>query len=388
MKERKIATRVCQLAAQYPVVTVTGPRQSGKTTLAKMLFPTWAYVNLESINDRQFAQEDPIGFLRQYQDGSVIIDEVQRVPELLSEIQVMVDADPRPGRFLLTGSQNFALSRRIAQSLAGRTALCTLLPFSLSELGTSVRRADLNDMIWKGFYPKIHDRTISPADELSFYVQTYLERDVREIENIRNLRSFTTFLRLAAGRTGQILNVSSLAADAGISPKVASDWLSVLEASYLVRLLEPWHANLNKRLTKAPKLYFTDVGLAAHLIGIGTPAQLIAHPSRGALFETMIVGEYIKDSLNRGSTATINYYRDSNHNEIDLVISENGRTRLIEIKSGETYSDDWMATIRRLASQFGENCARTVVYGGNKTQHRSDFDLLSWRELQNPAVGG
>jgi len=388
MKERAIAIRIRKLATQYPVVTVTGPRQSGKTTLAKMLFPTWAYVNLEALNERQFAQEDPIGFLRQFEDGSVVIDEVQRVPELLSQIQVMVDADPRPGRFLLTGSQNFSLSRGISQSLAGRTALCTLLPFSLSELGTSVCHAGLNEMLFKGFYPKIHDRGVSPADELSFYVQTYLERDVREVENVRNLRSFSTFLRLTAGRTGQVLNVSSLAADAGISPKVASEWLSILEASYIVRLLEPWYANLNKRLTKAPKLYFTDVGLAAHLIGVGAPEQFVTHPCRGALFETMVVGEYLKDILNRGSTAAINYYRDSNHNEIDLVIAENGKTQLVEIKSGETYSDDWMATIRRLEPQFGEKCEKAVVYGGSKTQHRSDFDLRSWRDfgmmLANP----
>lgn len=380
MKERKIAARVRRLANQYSIVTVTGPRQSGKTTLARMLFPKWAYVNLESLDDRQFAREDPIGFLRQFEDGGVIIDEVQRVPELLSQIQVAVDADPRPGRFLLTGSQNFALSRGIAQSLAGRTALCTLLPFSLSEVGASVRRVGLNEMMWKGFYPKIHDRGVSPSDELSFYVQTYLERDVRAVENIRNLRSFATFLRLAAGRTGQVLNVSSLAADAGISPKVASDWLSVLEASYIVRLLEPWHANLNKRLTKAPKLYFTDVGLAAHLIGIGSPEQLVAHPSRGSLFETMVVGEYLKDVFNRGSPASVNYYRDSNHNEIDLVIAEKGRTKLVEIKSGETFSDGWVSTMRRLGPQFGADCSKAVVYGGGKSQQRSDFELLSWRD--------
>lgn len=381
MIKRIISERITKLAHAYPVVTVTGPRQSGKTTLVRSLFPKWAYVNLESLSARTFAAEDPIAFLGQFEKRSVILDEIQRVPELLSQIQVCADERHRPGQFVLTGSQNFSLMRSVSQSLAGRTALVTLLPLSLPELGSRIQTQSLDETLWKGFYPKIYGQGVSPADELAFYVQTYLERDVREVENVRNLRTFSTFLRLAAGRTGQVLNVSSLAADVGISPKVASDWLSLLEASFVVHLLGPWHANLNKRLTKALKLYFTDVGLAASLIGISEPSQLSAHPLRGPLFETMVVGEFLKDVLNRGAHAEINYYRDSNRNEIDLVVTEAGRTSLYEIKSGATYSGDWISTINRLAPQFGNVVRKAVVYGGDETQKRSGFDLQSWRRV-------
>lgn len=381
MIKRKISERITKLAHAYPVVTVTGPRQSGKTTLMRSLFPEWAYVNLESLSARTFAEEDPIAFLGQFEKKSVILDEIQRVPKLLSQIQVSADERHCPGQFVLTGSQNFSLMRGVSQSLAGRTALVTLLPLSVSELGSRLQAQSLDETLWKGFYPKIYGQDISPTDELAFYVQTYLERDVREVENVRNLRTFSTFLRLAAGRTGQILNVSSLASDVGISPKVASEWLSLLEASFVVRFLEPWHANLNKRLTKAPKLYFTDVGLAASLIGITEPTQLATHPLRGPLFETMVVGEFLKDMFNRGAHAEINYYRDSNRNEIDLVVTEGGRQSLYEIKSGATYSGDWITTMSRLAPQFGNVVRKAVVYGGDETQRRSGFDLLSWRMI-------
>ena len=347
----------------------------------RSLFPEWAYVNLESLSARTFAEEDPIAFLGQFEKKSVILDEIQRVPKLLSQIQVSADERHCPGQFVLTGSQNFSLMRGVSQSLAGRTALVTLLPLSVSELGSRLQAQSLDETLWKGFYPKIYGQDISPTDELAFYVQTYLERDVREVENVRNLRTFSTFLRLAAGRTGQILNVSSLASDVGISPKVASEWLSLLEASFVVRFLEPWHANLNKRLTKAPKLYFTDVGLAASLIGITEPTQLATHPLRGPLFETMVVGEFLKDMFNRGAHAEINYYRDSNRNEIDLVVTEGGRQSLYEIKSGATYSGDWITTMSRLAPQFGNVVRKAVVYGGDETQRRSGFDLLSWRMI-------
>ncbi len=379
MIEREIASRIKAFVREYPVVTVTGPRQSGKTTLIRALFPDWVYVNLESLAERSFAQEDPIAFLGQFKGKSVILDEIQRVPELLSQIQVVVDEEHKSERFILTGSQNFSLMRGVTQSLAGRTALVTLLPLSLTEIKGLIREQSLDETMWKGFYPKIYSSKVLPTDELSFYIQTYLERDIREVENVRNLRTFSTFLRLAAGRTGQVLNISSLAADASISPKVASEWLSLLEASFIVQLLEPWHANLNKRLTKAPKLYFTDVGLAANLIGITEPTQLAAHPLRGALFETMVVGEFIKGILNTGSHARINYYRDSNQNEIDLVVTEGDKVSLYEIKSGSTYSSDWISTINRLAPQFGNVVRKAVVYGGNTSQRRTEFNILSWR---------
>lgn len=380
MIEREISSRIKTLVRDYPVVTVTGPRQSGKTTLMRSLFSKWVYVNLESLSERSFAREDPIAFLGQFKGKSVILDEIQRVPELLSQIQVIVDEERKSGRFLLTGSQNFSLMRGVSQSLAGRTALVTLLPLSLSEIKGFAREQTLDETMWKGFYPKIYGDAVSPTDELAFYIQTYLERDVREVENVRNLRTFSIFLRLAAGRTGQVLNISSLAADVGISPKVACEWLSLLEASFVIQLLEPWHANLNKRLTKAPKLYFTDVGLAANLIGITESAQLAAHPLRGALFETMVVGEFIKRILNAGSHAKINYYRDSNQNEIDFVVTQGDKVSLYEIKSGATYSNDWIATINRLAPQFGNVVQKAVVYGGDTSQHRTGFDLLSWRK--------
>ena len=378
---REIRAKLAEFTRNYPVVTVVGPRQSGKTTLTRMEFPRHAYVNLESLPDREFATTDPIAFLRQFEKSSVVIDEIQRVPQLLSQIQVSVDQDSRFGRFILTGSQNFPMMKAVAQSLAGRTAICTLLPLSMAELGAKLKKRTVEEVMWRGFYPKLHVTSVNPADELSFYVTTYLERDVRDLENLRNLRTFSIFLRLAAGRTGQVLNVSSLAADAGISPKVATEWLSLLEASYVVTLLEPWHANLNKRLVKAPKLYFNDVGLACNLIGISEPGQLTAHPLRGALFETMVVDEFLKRRANAAGHWNINYYRDSNRNEIDLVVDNAGRVGLYEIKSGATFSSDWTNTMDRLFAQFGLDVSRTVIYGGEKSQLRSGFELRSWREL-------
>lgn len=381
MKERIIGRKVLEFAKAYPVVTITGPRQSGKTTLAKMLFPGYHYVNLESLAEREFAKSDPVAFLRRFESGNAIIDEVQRVPEILSQVQVEVDARKRNGRFILTGSQNFSLMHGISQSLAGRTALCTLMPFSLREIGDEIKSASLDEVMWKGFYPRIHDERLNAADALSFYVDTYLNRDVREVENVKNLRSFSIFLRLAAGRTGRVLNVSSLADDAGVSPKTATEWLSLLEASYVVKMLQPWYANIGKRLVKAPKLYFLDVGLACHLLGITDSTQLSAHPLRGELFETMVVGEYFKRRANDCAHSQINYYRDSNRNEIDLVVQNGSQTTLCEIKSGSTFSGSWTSAMTRLSGQFGPDVNMRVVYGGDVSQRRTSFDLVSWRKM-------
>lgn len=381
MKTRILSKKLQEYAASYPAITLVGPRQSGKTTLVKDCFPQHRYVNLEALNEREFAESDPVAFIERFKGEKVILDEVQRVPNLLSQIQVAIDAGKGNGRFVLTGSQNFSLMRGISQSLAGRTALCTLLPFSLSELGVARKRLKLNAAMWKGFYPRIHEERLNPAEALSFYVNTYLERDVHEVENVRNLRTFATFLRLAAGRTGQVLNVSSLAGDAGIAPKVAGDWLSILEASYVIAFLEPWHANINKRLVKAPKMYFLDVGLACNLIGITDESQLATHPLRGALFETMVVGEFFKRIAHECRGDRISYYRDSNGNEIDVVLQTGDETQLCEIKSGATFSGDWTRTMERLRGQFGENVRLKVVYGGDESQKRTAFDLCSWRAI-------
>ena len=381
MKTRILSKKLKEYASSYPAVTLVGPRQSGKTTLVKTCFPSYRYVNLEALNEREFAKHDPVAFVDRFKGEKVILDEVQRAPNLLSQIQVEIDSGKGNGRFVLTGSQNFSLMRGISQSLAGRTALCTLLPFSMSELGVSAKRLKLNAAMWKGFYPRIHDERLNPAEALSFYVNTYLERDVREVENVRNLRTFATFLRLAAGRTGQVLNVSSLAGDAGISPKVASDWLSILEASYVIAFLQPWHANISKRLVKAPKMYFLDVGLACNLIGITDDSQLATHPLRGALFETLVAGEFFKRIVNECSGDRLYYYRDSNGNEIDIVLQTGAGTQLCEIKSGATFSGDWTKTMERLRGQFGENVSLKVVYGGDESQKRTAFDLRSWREV-------
>jgi len=381
MKTRILSKKLKEYASSYPAVTLVGPRQSGKTTLVKTCFPSYRYVNLEALNEREFAKHDPVAFVDRFKGEKVILDEVQRAPNLLSQIQVEIDSGKGNGRFVLTGSQNFSLMRGISQSLAGRTALCTLLPFSMSELGVSAKRLKLNAAMWKGFYPRIHDERLNPAEALSFYVNTYLERDVREVENVRNLRTFATFLRLAAGRTGQVLNVSSLAGDAGISPKVASDWLSILEASYVIAFLQPWHANIGKRLVKAPKMYFLDVGLACNLIGITDDSQLATHPLRGALFETLVAGEFFKRIVNECSGDRLYYYRDSNGNEIDIVLQTGAGTQLCEIKSGATFSGDWTKTMERLRGQFGENVSLKVVYGGDESQKRTAFDLRSWREV-------
>ncbi len=381
MKTRLLSRKLLEYASSYPAVTLIGPRQSGKTTLVKACFPSYRYVNLESLDEREFAENDPVAFVKRFKEENVILDEVQRVPKLLSQIQVAIDEGAGNGRFVLTGSQNFSLMRGISQSLAGRTSLSTLLPFSLKELGDSAKALTLDEAMWKGFYPRIHDQGLDASEALSFYANTYLERDVREVENVRNLRSFTTFLRLAAGRTGQVLNVSSLAGDVGISPKVAGDWLSILEASFIVRFLEPWHANINKRLVKAPKMYFLDVGLACNLMGITQSRQLATHPLRGALFETMVVGEFFKRLANDPSGERICYYRDSGGNEIDIVLENPGGTQLYEIKSGATFSGDWTKTMARMRNLFGENTTMNVVYGGDESQNRTDFNLLSWREI-------
>ena len=386
MIERLLQPRLRDLATRYPVLTLTGPRQSGKTTLSRMAFPQLPYVSLENPAQREFAQEDPVAFLGRFTDGAVI-DEVQRVPQILSYLQGMVDEDPRPGRFLLTGSQNLGLVGAVTQSLAGRTTLTELLPLSLAE----IRRFpsppdDLDSLIWQGGYPRIYERGLPAREWLTDYAATYLERDVRQLVNVGDLLVFQTFLRLCASRTGQLLNLSSLANDCGVSQPTARSWLSVLEATYILFRLPPFFANLGKRLIKSPKLYFWDVGLAASLLNVEHPEQLATHPLRGPLFETWVVSEIAKASLHRGDRPRLSFFNDRGRLEIDLVLERGTDLVLVEIKAAQTPSSALFSAFERFdAAAKGREAPRVldrvVVYGGDETQDRSLGKLLSWRAL-------
>ena len=308
MIEREITRRLTTLFQQYPFVTVTGPRQSGKTTLCRAAFPDLQYTNLEAPDQREFAESDPRGFLAQFSEGA-IIDEVQHVPALLPYLQVIADEIGRNGLFVLTGSEQFRLSDAISQSLAGRTALLRLLPFSLAERQRTDASDAIDDIIYSGFYPRILDQGLDPWQALGDYFETYVERDVRRLGEIRNRSSFRLFVRLCAGRVGQLVNLSSLGSDAGVSHTTAREWFTVLETSYIIFRLPPFHANIRKRLVRSPKLYFYDVGLASYLIGIENAKQVVTHPLRGALFENLVVAEALKRRFNRGRQSNLSFFR-------------------------------------------------------------------------------
>lgn len=373
-------------ARQLPVVTVTGPRQSGKTTLCRLAFPERPYLNLERPDTREFARSDPRAFLDGLPEGA-IIDEIQRVPELLSWIQVAVDARPDPGRFILTGSHQFELSRQIAQSLAGRTALLRLLPLSLAELAAA-GTLDTDDLLFRGGYPRIHADRLDPAMALADYFETYVQRDLRELVQLRHLAEFERFVRLAAGRTGQVLNLQSLAADVGISGHTAREWVTLLEASFIVFRLPPWFANIGKRLVKSPKLYFHDVGLAAWLVGIRQREHLVTHPLRGHLFENLAVLEVLKTYANAGLRPELHYYRDSAGNEADLVLEDGQRLLLLEIKSAKTVAADAMRAVAAVRRALGDRETwSALIYDGAEAQRRTDFDVVPCRQLQRWLTG-
>ena len=370
MVQRTIAPLLKELFRRYPFVTVTGPRQSGKTTLCRAALPELAYVNLESPEHRQFAEEDTKRFLATW-PGGVIFDEIQRVPSLLSWLQVFADDRGGNGLFVLTGSGQFLLSDAIDQSLAGRTALLRLLPFSIEELRSAGVDSSVDDMLFSGFYPRIHDQGLDPRQALGDYVETYVERDVRRMLEVRNLTAFQRFVRLCAGRVGQLLNFAALGADAGVTHTTARHWLSVLEASYIVFRLPPYHGNVSKRLVKSPKLYFHDVGLASWLLGIESARQLATHPLRGALFENAVVAETLKHGYNRGRRPELSFFRDRRGLECDLLYPSEGRVLAIEAKSGATIASDWFAGLRQVTSLVRGCAAGAVVYGGDQHQERS-----------------
>lgn len=378
MIQRTIEPVLIKLAGQYPVVTITGPRQSGKTTLCRKVFPEYGYVNLEAPDIRSFAIDDPRGFLASH-SNKVILDEIQRAPQLLSYIQAIIDNKRQAGQFILTGSQQFEVMNTISQSLAGRTALLKLLPFSLTELRTVYEPGSIDNLILSGCYPRIHDQQLNPTQAMGDYFETYVERDLRQLSAVKDLSLFERFVRLCAGRTGQLLNLQSLGNDAGISHACARSWLTLLEASYIVFLLQPWYANVSKRLIKSPKLYFYDVGLASYLLGLENETQVSRDPLRGNVFENMVVIEALKFRYNRGKRNNLFFYRDSNGNEVDLLAQQGRDLSAIEIKAGATINPDYFKGLRQFRKTVGEewNVAAGVVYGGEDIQRRSDAVVQS-----------
>ena len=381
MIKRHVEQKLLKFIKQYPVLMLTGPRQSGKTTLCKMALPDKPYVSLESPDNREYALSDPKGFLSEYPKG-VIIDEAQHAPELFSYIQGIVDEKKKNGMFVLTGSQNFQLLNKVNQSLAGRTAILKLLPFSIREIKPIIKKMSLNEVLLSGFYPRIYDEKLEPQHALSFYFETYVERDVRSLLNVKDLSSFQKFVRLCAGRVGQLLNLSSLGNEAGVSHTTAREWLSLLEASYIVFLLPPHYKNYNKRITKAPKLYFYDVGLASHLLGIETVKQMQRDPLRGSLFENLVVIEFLKKQYEEASRANLSFFRDSNQNEVDLILPSGNALWAVEIKSGQTIASDFFKGLNYFKGVNKEDHLKNfVVYGGDQTQKRTSAQVVPWNEL-------
>lgn len=381
MIRRELEKEAKRLSKQFPVVAILGPRQSGKTTLAQQCFPDYTHLSLENPNTREFASQDPQGFLRTYPDG-VIFDEIQHVPQLFSYIQTLVDTTQLPGQFILTGSQNFQLNAQISQSLAGRVAILTLLPFSISEL----KKEDLlpssyETLLFSGGYPRIHAQKIAPSDWYPNYIHTYIERDVRQLKNVTDLARFQRFVKLCAGRIGQIINWSDLGRDCGINYHTAQSWISLLEASFVLFLIHPYYENFNKRLIKSPKLYFYDTGLACSLLEITSEKYLQTHFLKGNIFESFVISELTKSRYNKGQNPHFYFWRDKQGSEIDLIFEAHNSIGAIEIKSSQTLSQDAFKEIRywqKISHHSREECF--VIYGGEEFQDRSDARAYGWQK--------
>jgi len=382
MIKREISDHILNMAKEYPVVTVTGPRQSGKTTAAKALFPDHEYVNLEEPDTREFAQKYPRDFFKKY-SGNLIIDEVQRVPELLSYVQVTVDNANIKGQFILIGSHQPQIKASIAQSLAGRTALITLLPLTIAELSGAGITLERDDYIYRGFMPRIYNESVTPKYLYQNYYATYVERDVRQLINVADQNSFERFIKLLAGRIGQLMNLNSLACDVGVSQPTLNSWISVLEASFIVFRLPCYFSNFGKRVMKTPKLYFTDVGLAASLLEIESSNQVFRDPLVGGLFENMIVADILKTMYNRGKNSGIYYFRSQSGLEVDLILSKGRELIPIEIKSGATFDTSFSKNIKLFRKLSDGITGGYVVYGGDKNVKIEDTEFVNFRDISS-----
>jgi predicted AAA+ superfamily ATPase len=381
MYQRLLQPHLSRLASQYPVITMTGPRQSGKTTLCQATFPDYDYVNLEELSTREFAHKDPRGFLAQYSNG-VILDEIQRAPDLSSYIQPIVDKKDNPGQFILTGSQQFEVTHTINQSLAGRTAVVKLLPLSYHELYSSVSKINLANILYAGFYLRIFTKKLNPTEALAFYLSTYVERDIRTLIHIKDLATFERFLKICASQIGQLLNYTTIANDCGIDQKTVKSWLSVLEASFIIFQVQPHYQHFRKRLTKSAKLYFYDVGFAAYLLGISSSAHISSHPSKGLLFENFIMTEFLKNRFNNVKENNIYFFRDHAGNEVDMILDYGNNLYSVEIKSSETIHYDFLKGLNFYKNLAGhKNNKSFIIYAGDKSYEMNGVKIFSYKDL-------
>lgn len=386
MLKRQIEQILPEVVRTFPIIAIVGPRQSGKTTLCRNFFSNLPHVTFESPDNKERFDADPRGFLANYRKGA-IFDEAQKCPELFSYLQEIVDSSQQMGRYVLTGSQQFRLHSGISQSLAGRVATFRLLPFSISELKADQAFAGfldgllLDEVLWKGFYPPIYDRRPNVALWYGNYIQTYVERDVRSLINVSDLGTFQRFIRLCAARTGQLVNFSEIGEQAGVSHNTIKAWISILETSCILFLLRPYHNNFSKRLVKTPKLYFYDTGLLCWLLSIKNASQLNLHPMRGAVFESFIISECLKNKYNRGEENNLYFWRDQNGNEIDLIVDDVVNQTPIEIKSSMTFKSDYSKQVRKWKQISGSNAQPLIIYGGDTSFEHQACKVLPWHEF-------